>query len=507
MHRSRFSVLLTIPRITNFTRTHRKFATMSMSKLSTEERKFANEFVTFVNGAVTQFHAVEESKTRLQERGFTEIFEKDEKSFNSVKAGGKYYFTRNQSSIFAFAVGKKWQPGNGFVLQGAHTDSPVFKVKPISKQTKSGYLTVGCECYGGGLWNTWFDRDLSVAGRVIIDNKDNTFVSKLVKIDRPILRIPNLAIHLNREIYDKGFKPNKEDHCVPVLATAIKQQLGAQVPETGPAKKKQKIETEDKKADDDDDHHSLLVEVIADELKIEKSQIKDFELCLYDTQPAQLGGAYEEFILARGLDNLLMSYVCLRSLIDTSDDLSQETQIRMVALFDNEEIGSSSTMGAASNMMSSVLQRLNGPKNYDIAIRKSILISCDMAHAIHPNYPEKHEGRHRPSMHKGLVLKQNANQRYATSAVSSFHLKEIAERHNIPLQKFVVRNDTGCGSTIGPILACNTGIRTVDVGVAQLAMHSVREMCGTFDLVSSYQLFKLFFKEFAALDNSLIGTD
>lgn len=497
-----------------------------MSKLSTEERKIANEFLEFVNGSATQFHATEQAKIRLESNGFKMISEKDDSSFKAVKAGGKYYFTRNQSTIFAFAVGQKWVPGNGFVIQGAHTDSPVFKLKPISKQSKSGFLTVGVECYGGGLWHTWFDRDLSVAGRVIIDNKDGTYLSRLVQICRPILRIPNLAIHLNRDIYEKGFNPNKEDHCVPVLASAVKEQLNSPSTPSTPsttthhpstttdqdsepsASKKQKTEilaVEPKK--EQEEHHSILVDLVAQELKVEKEQIKDFELCVYDTQPAALGGAFEEFICARGLDNLLMSFVCLRSLIDTSIDLSTETQIRMVALFDNEEIGSNSTMGAASNMMSSVLTRLNGPDHYDIAIRKSILISCDMAHAVHPNYPEKHESKHRPELHKGLVLKNNCNQRYATSTVSSFHLKTIAERHNIPLQKFVVRNDVGCGSTIGPILACNTGIRTVDVGIPQLAMHSVREMAGTSDVLSAYQLLCHVFKEFHVLDNSLIGTD
>eukprot|EP00462_Mataza_sp_D1_P018643 CAMPEP_0175139328 /NCGR_PEP_ID=MMETSP0087-20121206/10841_1 /TAXON_ID=136419 /ORGANISM="Unknown Unknown, Strain D1" /LENGTH=476 /DNA_ID=CAMNT_0016422325 /DNA_START=42 /DNA_END=1472 /DNA_ORIENTATION=- len=476
-----------------------------MSKLSTEERKFANDFLDFVNGGITQFHATEQAKLRLQSNGYTEIFEKDNNSFAGVKAGGRYFFTRNQSTIFAFAVGNQWKPGNGFCIQAAHTDSPVFKVKPISKITKGNMLGVGVECYGGGLWNTWFDRDLSVAGRVIVDNKDNTFLSKLVRVNKPILRIPNLAIHLNREIYDKGFKPNKEDHCVPVIASAIKQAL-SDTGEQPPSAKKQKTEAADSKQDSQD-HHQVLLQLLAAELGVHAQQIHDFELSVYDTQPSALGGAYDEFVNSGRLDNLCMSYVCLRALIDSSVDLSQESQIRMVALFDNEEIGSSSTMGAASNMMSSVLTRLNGAETLDAAVRSSLLVSCDMAHALHPNYPEKHEGRHRPEMHKGLVLKQNANQRYATSSVSAFHLKVLADRHCIPLQKFVVRNDVGCGSTIGPILACNTGIRTVDVGVPQLAMHSCREMCGTADLLSSYQLMAALFKEFKSIDDSLVGAD
>jgi len=252
-----------------------------------------------------------------------------------------------------------------------------------------------------------------------------------------------------------------------------------------------------------DDHPSLLIDLIANELKIKPSQISNFELCLYDTQPPTLSGVYNEFIVARGLDNLMMSFVTLRALIDTSDSKSidQEEQIRVVGLFDNEEVGSNSTMGAASNMMTRVLQRIVGDGNkYDAAISKSLLLSCDMAHGLHPNWAEKHEDFHRPHLHKGLVVKQNSNQKYATSGVTQFMITEIAKRNKVPLQKFVVRNDSLCGSTIGPILAANTGIRTVDVGIPQLAMHSIREMAGTADLQSAYDLVKAIYADFPALD-------
>jgi len=353
-------------------------------------------------------------------------------------------------------------------------------------------MQVGVETYGGGLWNTWFDRDLSLAGRVIVE-KEGKFVSELVRIDKPILRIPNLAIHLNRKIYEEGFKPNKENHCVPIIATEIKNKLEQPTASEG---------------EGEEEHHSVMLDLLASELSTTVKSIKDFELCLYDTQPPALGGAFDEFVYARGLDNLCMSYICMRALIDSASNMEDETQIRMVALFDNEEVGSSSCMGAASNMMNSVLTRLNtDPRSVASAVRKSILISCDMAHAVHPNYAEKHEAKHRPSLHKGLVIKQNANQRYATTSITSFLLAEIARKHNIYYQKFVVRQDMGCGSTIGPILAANTGIRTIDVGVAQLSMHSIREMCGTADLLSSYLLLKAIFEEFAELDAKLVDAE
>lgn len=467
-----------------------------------DEKAFANDFLRFVNNCASHFHAVEESKARLVCAGYTEISEKNDTDFKNLKPGGKYFFTRNQSTIFAFAIGEKWAPGNGFVIQAAHTDSPVLKVKPVSKKTAHGFLQIGVECYGGGLWNTWFDRDLSLAGRVIVD-KGTSFESTLVRINRPILRIPNLAIHLNREIYSEGFKPNKETHTVPILATQIKAQLDEPAA-AEPDAKRQKVE--------EADHHPALLDVLADELQVKVEQIKDFELSLYDCQPAALTGLYDEFIAARGLDNLCMSFVTLQALIDTTSGdastLADESQIRLVALFDNEEIGSSSAMGAASNMMDRVLMRLNkDADSYDSSVRKSVVISCDMAHAVHPNYAEKHESNHRPAIHKGLVIKQNANQRYATTSVTSFLLSQLAATHNIPLQKFVVRNDVGCGSTIGPILSSNTGIRTIDVGVPQLAMHSVREMCGTADCLSSYVLMKAVFNEFAALDAKLVNAD
>ena len=235
------------------------------------------------------------------------------------------------SAIIAFGVGGKYLPGNGFHIIGAHTDSPCLKIKPISSITKNGYLQVGVECYGGGLFHTWFDRDLGIAGRVIISSPDrSTFSTKLVHINKPLLRIPTLAIHLDREVGSKGFMFNKETHLRPILATEVKAQCEA---------------TKDTK------HHAILLQVLADELQCSVAQICDFELCLFDTQGGNMGGVLSEFIFAPRLDNLCCSWVSLEALTASLSSLPNDDSIRMVALFDNEEVGSNSLMGAGGNFL------------------------------------------------------------------------------------------------------------------------------------------------------------
>lgn len=378
---------------------------------------------------------------------------------------------------------------------------------------KGGYLEVGVQTYGGGLWHTWFDRDLTIAGRVIIrEEKDGSvsYLHRLVKIDEPIMRIPTLAIHLDRGVND-GFKVNTHTHLVPVLATSIKAELNKSITEnssvgsgiqTGGKKSCEKTNTDNLK------HHSLLLKLLATRLGCEPDDICDFELQACDTQPSIVAGAMKEFVFSGRLDNLCMSFCSLKALIDaTSSDssLEDETGVRMVALFDHEEVGSDSAQGAGSPAMLDALSRVTNSFTADSklipkAIQKSYLVSADMAHALHPNYMDKHEENHQPKLHGGLVIKHNANQRYATNAVTSFIFREIAAKHDLPVQDFVVRNDMPCGSTIGPILASGVGIRTVDVGGPQLSMHSIREMCAVDDVEHSYKHFKAYFQEFSDLD-------
>ncbi|XP_010930126.1 probable aspartyl aminopeptidase [Elaeis guineensis] len=466
----------------------------------------AFDLVDFLNASPTAFHAVDEAKKRLKQARFNQISEREDWVLES---GKKYFFTRNYSTIVAFAIGKKYVAGNGFHIIGAHTDSPCLKVKPISKVTKGGYLEVGVQTYGGGLWHTWFDRDLTLAGRVMIKEvKDGSvsYLHKLVRIEEPIMRIPTLAIHLDRGV-SEGFKVNTHNHLVPVLATSIKGEIQKLAGENGP------VESNEKRNIDKKKHHPVLLQLIANQACCEPDEICDFELQVCDTQPSLVGGAMKEFVFSGRLDNLCMSFCSLQALIESTSaesSLDDESGVRMVALFDHEEVGSNSAQGAGSPAMLDALSRITKSFNssdsnlLEKAIQRSFLVSADMAHALHPNYMDKHEENHQPKLHGGLVIKHNANQRYATNAITSFIFREIAERHNLPIQDFVVRNDMPCGSTIGPILASGVGIRTVDVGAPQLSMHSIREMCAVDDAKHSFEHFKAYFDEFTQLDANII---
>ncbi|KAG5644080.1 hypothetical protein DXG03_009170 [Asterophora parasitica] len=464
----------------------------------------ALRFLKYVNASPTPFHAVENAAVRLEKAGFTKLQEKDNWEEN-VKAGGKYYFTRNQAALVAFTLPAKWKQGAGLSIVATHVDSPNLKVRPISKRTNSGYLQVGVETYGGGIWHSWLDRDLSLAGRVVISEQGGRFRSKLIKIDRPLIRIPTLAIHLDRNVND-SFKFNQETEFVPILGLVESQLNAKQTGDGKTADKPAKSEAPQKASSIQENHHSELLALLAGELSIAPEEIHDFELSLFDTQPAVLGGLCNEFIFSPRMDNLVSSFCAVEAIADhvsVQNFPTLEGNVNCIALFNHEEIGSVSTSGAESSLIPSLLNRLSPtPAALAQSISRSFLISADMGHAIHPNYTSKHEDKHKPHINGGIVIKTNAKQRYASDAISTFILKQLVERKGGKVQEFEVRNDMACGSTVGPMLS-KIGVRTVDIGNPMLSMHSIRETAGSHDVQSCIDLFSSLFEGFAALDKGL----
>lgn len=443
---------------------------------------------TFLDNCPSPYHVVASACQMLEAAGYTQLHETSTEGWNKILPGSKHYLVRNSSSILAFYVGKKFSkkgPYSALKIVAAHTDSPCLRVKPCSRRPVcDGLVQMGVETYGGGLWHTWFDRDLSLAGRLIYQDENSKLIESLVNINKPILRIPNLAIHLDRSARESGFAPNTEAHIRPILCSADFGSLC-----TNQVSINDSLMEELLKSTKIDDAHKFL----------------SFDLCLYDTQKATLSGLHEEFIQSARLDNLFMSYTSLMALIDTGKScelLDKLEDINMVALFDHEEVGSCSSSGADSTFIRSMIRKIiasiDEPGNNcileEIIISRSFLISADMAHAVHPNYPEKHEENHRPKMGGGIVIKYNGNQRYATSSKSSAFIKALAHNSHLPIQEFCVRNDIPCGSTVGPILASNLGIETVDIGIAQLSMHSIREMAAVSDIKNSIDTLSTFLR-------------
>ena len=414
--------------------------------------------LNFIDRSPTPFHAVQEMSDTLSSKGFIKLEEAD--AWKLVP-NGKYFLTRNDSSLIAFTVGSK--PDEAFKIIGAHTDSPNLRLKPQAGYAKSGYLQLGVEAYGGVLLSTWTDRDLSLAGRVILSGKKKP-LAKLIRFEQVLLRIPQLAIHLNRDVNRKGLVLNEQNHLPPIFSI------------------------QKKSAPDE-----ILKKMIAKELKCRPADIVRLELSLYDTQPGTVAGAEGEFIFSGRLDNLASCHSAMHALTEST---KKDTATRVIAFYDHEEVGSETAQGAGSPFLKDVLERitLKGEREGFLrALAKSFFISADMAHAVHPNYSDRHDSQHMPIINGGPVIKSNANQRYATDGVSSAWFEMLCAQAKVPVQKFVVRSDLGCGSTIGPITAANLGIRTVDVGNPMLSMHSIREMAGAKDHELMIRVFKEFF--------------
>lgn len=465
----------------------------------------ASDLVAWFNSSCSNFHAVAEAKRRLIAAGYLEI---SERTAWDLKLQGKYFFSRNASAIVAFAIGGQYSPGNGAYMIGAHTDSPCLKLKPISKKSSVGTSKIAVQTYGGGLWTTWFDRDLGVAGRVLVRGDDGTTQHALVRIDRPICRIPMLAIHLARGSGTK-LEINTENHLSAVLCSTAEMTLNN-------SNKRQSADSQNAEKNDqthaNTSHDSGLVQAIAKELNVPAESVIDFELQLIDIQPATIGGLYNEYIFSGRIDNLSSCYTSLAALIESTSDaenLAQESGIRLIVHFDHEEVGSNSAPGAQGPLVADTLKRIansfvhpNG-HTYEQLLQKSFMVSADCAHAVHPNYVGKHESSHQPLINGGIVIKHNANQRYATTSIGSYIYRECAKISGTPTQDFVVRQDMGCGSTIGPITAGNIGVNTIDIGMPQWSMHSARETMGSKDPEYCVRQFRAFFDNAARLVNSL----
>ncbi|MGE8501302.1 aspartyl aminopeptidase [Ectopseudomonas oleovorans] len=401
----------------------------------------------FLNASPTPFHATASLAMRLEAAGYRHL---DERAPWHTEAGGRYYVTRNDSSIIAFKLGKRPAVDGGIRLVGAHTDSPCLRVKPNPELQRQGFFQLGVEVYGGALLAPWFDRDLSLAGRVTY-RRDGKVESQLIDFYQPIAVIPSLAIHLNREA-NQGWAINPQNELPPILAQLASSETA--------------------------DFRALLAEQLAMEHDFNPDAVLDYELSFYDTQSAAIVGLNQDFIASARLDNLLSCYAGLQALIDANDE---ETCVLVCT--DHEEVGSCSACGADGPFLEQVLRRVLPEGDAFVrAIQRSLLVSADNAHGVHPNYADKHDGNHGPKLNAGPVIKINSNQRYATNSETAGFFRHLCLENEVPVQSFVVRSDMGCGSTIGPITASQLGVRTVDIGLPTFAMHSVRELAGSHDL-------------------------
>lgn len=428
-------------------------------------KEFARNLIGFIEKSPTAFHSVETSEELLKLNGFKKLDSREEWK---VEQDGKYYTTKNSSAIVAFTINTNNLKEDGFRIIGSHSDSPSFRVKPNPEmEAEKTYLKLNTECYGGPILNTWLDRPLSIAGRVVLKGESVLRPEEtLVNINKPICIIPNLAIHMNREV-NEGVALNKQKDMLPLVGLL----------------------------NDSLEKDNFLLKTIAKELGRKIEEIIDFDLFLYEYEKGMLIGPNEEMISCGRLDNLSMAHASLHALIDAKS----LNGVNVVAVFDNEEVGSSTKQGADSNMLLNVLERISlclgqNREEFFRSLYSSFIISADLAHAVHPNVGEKHDPTNRPVMGKGPVIKINANQAYTSDSQSIAVYKTICKEAGVNCQEFVNRSDVRGGSTIGPISSTHIDIPSVDVGSPILAMHSIRELGCVEDHMDIYKTFKKFYE-------------
>ena len=422
--------------------------------------------LNFIDASPSPWHAVKQVEAHLEAFQFIKL---DETSAWDLQPGGRYYVIRDDSSIVIFVQGQKPLVETGFKLVGAHTDSPGLRIKPNAASGIDGLLRLGVEVYGGPILATFADRDLSLAGRITYKDDSNAIISTLLKFDQTLLRLPNLAIHMNRGVNDDGLKLHKQNE-LPLILSALAQDCLPQ---------------------------AYFSHLLQEQAGCDIARILSWDLAVYDTQKGAFWGAEQEFYADSQLDNLASCHATLQALLDETILDNEGTLV--CAFFDHEEIGSESNKGADGSFLTDVLQRIalatvQDKDDYARALAKSYMISADMAHAYQPSFPLAYDPDHKVIVNKGPVIKVNVNNRYSTESLSQALFIDWCEQAEVPYQKYSHRSDLGCGSTIGPITSARLGIRSIDVGNPLWAMHSIRESAGVLDHSYMIKVLKQFFR-------------
>lgn len=429
-----------------------------------KENRISKELLDFINKGTTPYHTVKEGKKILEEANFVELNIRDEWD---LKFGGSYYVSLYETSLFAFSIGKGWDKGQNLRIGVAHTDCPGFRVKVSGEMISNGYLKLNTEIYGGPIINTWLDRPLSIAGRVAIKSEDCFHPKmKVFDIKKPVLTIPNLPIHINREI-NKGVELNKQIDTIPLFSMEGK-------------------ETNKKE---------FLKEYIGEKLNIKPEDILDYDIYIYNAEKGTELGMKEEFISAPRLDNLTSVLALLKAIIKGR----RNEGINLIALFDNEEVGSKSKQGGDSSILNLMIEKIyrglavnKGERLFE-TLADSLMISVDVAHALHPNRPEKFDPINHTKLNQGIVIKIDSNQKYTYDTEAVAIVQQLCEKAGVKYQKFVNRSDVRGGSTLGSIISSWIPMKTVDLGVPLLAMHSARETMGKIDQQYLERLLSTFF--------------